>query len=177
MIMDIDPRIIAISTFLELFKAVTERKSSNCYTKDEPSCKQHEGSNNMKHCNVSYCSNVVLAQHSPYNNDYHCSNIAQARCSSYNKCLCISTSQTSRTYIGFSYVLSDSVILCEVNDIYPRLNKSLIVHSLTIIEYIQNLSNIVSITCISDEIKNVNHEPLTESSSVCSSHSETNDWM
>lgn len=109
----VDPRAIAVSTFLDLFKAVTERKSSDCY----------------------------------------------------NKCLCISTSETSRSYIGFSYVLSDAVILCEVNDIYPRLNKSQIVSNLTIIEYIQNLGSVLSITRNSHE------------NNACPSHSETHDWM
>ncbi len=46
--------------------------------------------------------------------------------------VCIFSSETSRVYIGFSFVLSESAILYEVNDKHLRLTRSDIMSHATV---------------------------------------------
>jgi hypothetical protein len=63
----------------------------------------------------------------------------------FDKYICIASSETSRVYIGFSFILSESAIVCEVNDKYPRLNKSSVMSNVTVIEYIHNIHKIINV--------------------------------
>lgn len=62
----------------------------------------------------------------------------------FDKFLCVSC-PNKNVYIGFSYVLSESAILCEVYNIYSNLNRSDIVSYPTVIDYIQNIDTITNI--------------------------------
>jgi hypothetical protein len=63
----------------------------------------------------------------------------------FGKYMCIASSETNRVYIGFSFVLSESAIVCEVNDKYPRLNRSDVMSYAMITEYIHNMHKIINV--------------------------------
>lgn len=62
----------------------------------------------------------------------------------FNKYMCVST-PNKKVYIGFSYVLSESAVLCEIHDIFPNLNRSEVVTYAFVIDYIQNIDTISNI--------------------------------
>jgi hypothetical protein len=81
----------------------------------------------------------------------------------FGKYICIALSETSRVYIGFSFVLSESAIVCEVNDTHPRLNKSDVVPYVVVIEYIQNMHEIINVHTgvYAEGSNNINHVKLS----------------
>ena len=91
--MNIDPRLLAITSFAKLAEAAKNRVEKDCF----------------------------------------------------DKYICIETSKDNKTYIGFSFVLCESAIVCEVHGMYNLLDNQKIMSNAAVIQYIENLGSISKI--------------------------------